>query len=160
MYIYFSCSRLCRDVFQLRLAGLFLVLPFSLDACTVRCQELATLKAGSEVSKVAVSPNGKILASAAKDRYVTLWEVRSGKIHGILLGHKDYVQCVTFSPDGKMLASGSGDGQVRLWSIESGKETDMITAQTRWHNALAFSPDGKTLAFQNGNKVELWDLDS
>src|SRR3954452_12808884 len=62
------------------------------------------------VTCVAVSPDGKTLASASSDKTIKLWDVATGKQRATLKGHTDGVSSVAFSPNGKTLASGSLDG--------------------------------------------------
>jgi WD40 repeat protein len=70
------------------------------------------------VNSVALSPDGRYLASGSDDNTVKLWNLESNDETATLKEHSHYVFCVTFSSDGKSLASGSGDKTVKLWSIE------------------------------------------
>jgi WD40 repeat protein len=71
---------------------------------------------GTSVKSVAVSPDGKTLASAQGSK-IRLWNVQTGAFQQTLTGHKGDVNSVAFSPDGKTLASGSEDRTVKLWQI-------------------------------------------
>ena len=68
------------------------------------------------VLSVAWSPDGKILASASKDKTVRLWTA-DGKALATLTDHTAVVRCVAWSPDGKTLATGSDDNTIKLWEI-------------------------------------------
>ena len=72
------------------------------------------------VEAVASSPDGKLVASASRDRTVRLWDAATGAARQTLKGHSDWVNAVTFSPDGKLVASASYDGTVRLWDAATG----------------------------------------
>ena len=67
---------------------------------------------------VAISPDGRTLASAADDGTISLWDVAARRRLGPpLSGHDRPVMDVAFSPDGTLLASGGDDATVRLWDV-------------------------------------------
>ena len=53
------------------------------------------------ITCVAFSPDGQLLASGGEDETVLLWDLKTGKHPRILIGHNDGVLNVAFSPDGK-----------------------------------------------------------
>jgi hypothetical protein len=113
------------------------------------------------VFHVAYSPDGKLLATASKDRTVKLWDAASGKEVRTLTGHAGDVYSSAFSPDGQLLASASEDKTVRLREVVSGKELRVLHGHSGDVYGLAFSPDGKLLASASGDKeVRLWDVAS
>src|SRR5262249_31644515 len=61
----------------------------------------------NQVTGVALSPDGQLVASASADRTVKIWDATTGRWLRTLKGHNDGVRCVAFSPDGLRLASGS-----------------------------------------------------
>ncbi|HNZ25554.1 MAG TPA: WD40 repeat domain-containing protein [Polyangiaceae bacterium] len=73
-----------------------------------------------EAWSVAVSPNGKIAATAEKDWNVRLWDIATGKRLRSLEGHRHWVSMVAFSPDGRKIASVSWDRTVRVWDAATG----------------------------------------
>src|SRR5262245_52174888 len=74
------------------------------------------------VSSVAVTADGKTLASGSYDTTIKLWDLPTGKETAPLRGHTAAVYAVAFAPDGKTLASGSHDDTARLWDVRTGKE--------------------------------------
>jgi WD40 repeat protein len=92
---------------------------------------------------LAFSPDGKLLASASRDRSIRVWDVKSQKQAYELIGHRGAVSSVAFSPDGKLLVSAGADGQVNVWIAEP----DPVILPFRLaQDTVTFSPDGKMLA--------------
>ncbi|NMG21267.1 CHAT domain-containing protein [Brasilonema bromeliae] len=114
--------------------------------------------------RIAISPNGEMLASASIDGTVKLWKWDStGQFetqpYKTLIGHRNWVWSVAFSPDGKTIATASDDKTVKLWSIE-GEELQTLTGHDGGVKSVAFSPDSKTIATASDDKtVKLWKRD-
>ncbi|HWY85587.1 MAG TPA: sigma-70 family RNA polymerase sigma factor [Gemmataceae bacterium] len=68
------------------------------------------------VSCVAMTPDGRMLASSSSDKTLRLWEVATGAERSRILGHDGEVFSVDFSPDGSLLAAASSDAPVYLWN--------------------------------------------
>ena len=66
------------------------------------------------VTSLAFSPNGSIVASGSADMTIRLWETATGKERQRLEGHTDYVSGVAFSSDGTMILSSSRK-TINLW---------------------------------------------
>jgi WD40 repeat protein len=66
------------------------------------------------VYAVALSPDGRTVASAGDDATIRLWRLQTGQTTGVLIGHQRRIRSLAFTPDG-LLVSGAEDGQVCLW---------------------------------------------
>ena len=111
------------------------------------------------VYSIALSPNGKILASGSYDQKIKLWDTANGKELNTLSGHNGAVFGLAFRPDGKILASASADRTVKLWNVESGKRTDTLSQPLKDQYAVVFSKDGKRL-FAGGadSRIRVWQI--
>ncbi|OUL29171.1 WD40 repeat domain-containing protein [Nostoc sp. 106C] len=120
---------------------------------------LRSFDAKSLINDVAISSDGKTLATGIRDRAIKLWNVNTGKLIHTLTGHAGEVRSVAFSPDGTTLASGSQDGTIKLWNVSSGKLIDTFTAQKENVWSVAFNPDGKTLASGSQDGIiKIWQV--
>ncbi len=89
----------------------------------VSAAKLVTMKlVGSRAWCLALSPDGKTLASGHANGLVRLWSPGPLAELAALPGHRGIVRAVAFSPDGTQLAAGGLDvnpfqpgGEVRLW---------------------------------------------
>ncbi|KAJ2949484.1 hypothetical protein O0L34_g15405 [Tuta absoluta] len=98
------------------------------------------------VISVAVSPDGKTLASSSQDSSLILWDIASGeKIKTMETGTTD-VWTLDFSPDGKHVISGSNAGKILIFDIESGKQEQTLDTRGKFTLSVAYSPDGKYIA--------------
>ncbi|MBV9124096.1 MAG: protein kinase, partial [Planctomycetes bacterium] len=66
---------------------------------------------------LAVSPDGKLLATGGEDHTIHLWEVPSGRELARWEAHESGVSSLLFAADGQTLVSGSRDGTLKMWNL-------------------------------------------
>lgn len=124
-------------------------------------QSQTILLAPSRANSIAVSPDGKLLASGGADRKVVLWEIATGRKVHTLEGHRHDVLKVAFSPDGKILASSGADNLIVLWGVSEGRLLRTFEGHTGAATSVAFSSDGKTLASGGyDSTVRVWNTET
>src|SRR5262245_20856688 len=124
-----------------------------------RLGKVERLRQAGAINALAISPDGKVLASGSARGTVCLWALPSGKELRVLTGHRGSVYAVAFSPDGKTLASSATDGSIRFWETATGEFLTRCFTTAGDARALAFAADGK-LILSGGDyhtrSVRLW----
>jgi WD40 repeat protein len=82
------------------------------------------------IEGLALSKDGKFLASASEDQTVKIWDLATSKDVQTLKGHTGMVQAVAFTHDGKKLATASADRTIKIWDAASGKDLATFKVET------------------------------
>jgi WD40 repeat protein len=120
---------------------------------------------GYTVNSVALSPDGRLLATARElfertdtaTARVTLRDWRPGEA---VLSTPALALSVDFDPAGERVAIASAFGPPQIWDLESGRMLE-LSGQTPRIQSIRFSPDGSDVAAAGADgTVLLWDAAS
>ena len=71
---------------------------------------------------VAISADGKLLASCGADRFIRVFDLITGKLAKTFEGHTHHVLSVSWKRDGRTLASAGADKTIKLWDMVTGEQ--------------------------------------
>jgi WD40 repeat protein len=108
------------------------------------------------LNNIAVSRDGRTIATAVDSRDITLWRGAT-PIRTITATAR--VTAVDLSADGTMLAAGDQRGQIRVWSADQGVVLFSASGPRRAAiTSLALSPSGRLVATGDSEGVaRVWD---
>lgn len=117
---------------------------------------------------MAMSANGKVLASVGQDNVIRLWETTDWSATGSIRGEDERrIEFVALSPDGDLLLEGGqGSGRTpQIWDVHKQRlvrklESDLLQAVI----CGAFSADGKRILTGRNEAdkgaIQLWNVDT
>jgi len=113
------------------------------------------------VASLALSSDGRILASAGYDGTISLWDTSGYPIgqpmDPLPKERTPALHSVAWSPDRKRIVSGDAEGTIRLWEI-SGKLIKGFKGHQSNVSSIRFSPDGLTIVSSGSDgTIGLWN---
>ncbi|WP_420629186.1 WD40 repeat domain-containing protein [Candidatus Leptofilum sp.] len=119
---------------------------------------------------LALSPDGRYLATVHDDGRIHLWNAADGQHLTTIDAHSEKVTTLVFSPNSQRLASGGDDKTAAVWDVVTGELVQRFSTDFA-PGFLQFSPDGTHLAvslpitlfaIETGQEVarfeEAWEL--
>ena len=112
-----------------------------------------------EVMSVTFSKDGQLIASAAQDETIRIWDKKTGRCLKVLSGHHGGVLSVAYSTNSKLLASTSRDSTIRIWDASSGRCLKVLKGHRGIIESASFSNDSHYLLSSSNDKtVRVWDV--
>lgn len=110
------------------------------------------------VTALAFSHDGALLASAAEDEPVRVWDTQYGIVYKEIQHGQDAALAVVFSLSGQILFTGGKDSTIKIWEPKSLKLTKTLWGHRQAVTSLALNGDGKLLAAGSKDAtVTVWD---
>jgi WD40 repeat protein len=87
-------------------------------------KRMMSFRTAEPLRSLALSPDGRIVATATEGDIAELWETVPGGYVGTLAleGHRGTINSIEFSRDGKLVVTAGDDGTVRVWRARDGEE--------------------------------------
>ncbi|MDP1563828.1 MAG: serine/threonine-protein kinase [Pirellulaceae bacterium] len=110
------------------------------------------------IRALAVSPDGKQLATASWDQTIKIWDVDVAKHVRTIQALSGSLMAVAWSPDGLHLAASGMDFTITVWESATGQLLQKFSGHEFTTRDLSFSPDGRHLASAGADgSVKVWD---
>ena len=114
---------------------------------------------GQELTRAALSSDGKRLAAASTGGLVRIWNVDDAEPIRDIEADDNVIWSLAFSPDGQTLATASSDEVIHLWDLETGQRRRAFGGHKGGATDLAYLADGATLiAVDRSGELHWWDL--
>lgn len=124
-------------------------------------EKLWSFKAPHLVNLVKFDHRAQRLAAAAADCKVYIFDVKTGKLSGVLGPFKDDANAVSWHPDNKRIAivADTFDSDVHVWNVETGKEELTLAGHDDCVCNVCFNPAGTQLATASEDgTARIWDV--
>lgn len=143
----------------------------SVDVLTLEWQHLRLLEPHAEsgaVLSMAISPDGKYIASGHEDKTIRIWTIENTTLAYKLVNGEDggdRIYSLVWSPDSRKIISGSDDFKGTIWVIDDVVGECMPMNILEGHTAdvqtVSISPDGTKVATGSVDaSVKLWNVET
>jgi WD40 repeat protein len=107
---------------------------------------------------ISYSPDGKRLASTARDKTLRIWDTETGECLATIPVPEEQ-RAVAFSPSGKEVASSGHDGKIYIWDPETGEQVAALAGHNGRVHSLSWRRDGRQLVSGGMDaSIVIWDV--
>jgi WD40 repeat protein len=129
---------------------------------------IAQIGHSEDVTVMASSPRGSLLATGSEDGTVKLWLAKTTQLVWTFSTSSYWVHSVAFSGDGCLLAAGGGDQKIYIWNLDEQRLVTTLEPHAGAAESLHFSADSSLLtASTTGHGITppspqtiTWDVES
>jgi len=108
---------------------------------------------------IALSPDGKFIASGSHGGNVNIWGTESGNKEQTLATTGKFIMSVAVSPDGQLVACGASDGVVQVFDVANARRLHTLEGHAMAVRSLSFSPDSSMLLTSSDDThINLYDV--
>ncbi|CAG5080115.1 WD40 repeat domain-containing protein [Parvicella tangerina] len=137
----------------MRLLLFSILISLSLPYFTQDVELVTQEKVLGVINNLKYSPNGKYVASTnSRDNNIMIWDVRSAKLIGQLIGHEKPITKFFFNPKKNEIASLDEDNKCFYWDLNTWQKAD--SSQLSYGQELiSYDPSGEYLISYKANQL-------
>jgi len=98
------------------------------------------------IIELAISKNGKTLATSSYNGSARLWDLDSGKPISKVLRHSSQLLSIDIDPAGQRIITGGQDGRITGWSVSNSTTPEHVIEVEARVSHVEFSPTGESFA--------------
>jgi WD40 repeat protein len=113
------------------------------------------------VFSVRWSPEGDKLATSGADRFMKIFDAKTGALIRAFEGHTHHVLAVAWHLNGRILATGSADNTIKVWDLRTGEQKRTVQGFSKEITSLSYLADStRVIASGGDNSIKVNNVDN